>query len=55
MGKQDSICGYTDHISLLNKFSNATFVILDKVGHMLQIEKREIVQTLVKDWLMRSR
>ncbi|KOP82223.1 alpha/beta hydrolase [Bacillus sp. FJAT-21945] len=52
MGKQDSICGYKDHISLLNKFSNATFAILDQTGHMIQIEKRQIVQCLVQDWLL---
>lgn len=53
LGKQDSICGYKDHYFLVDKFSNATFVILDKAGHMLQIEKREMVQELMKDWLIR--
>ncbi|PEZ82278.1 MULTISPECIES: alpha/beta fold hydrolase, partial [Bacillus cereus group] len=39
---------------LLEKFPNATFSILDGAGHMLQIEKRKIVQELIKDWLIRS-
>lgn len=52
-GRQDSICGYIDYISLLKKFPKSTFTILDEAGHMLQIEKREIVQELVKDWLVR--
>ncbi|MHC0036926.1 alpha/beta fold hydrolase [Pseudoneobacillus sp. C159] len=51
-GKQDSICGYKDHLSLFEKFSNASFVVLNQAGHMLQIEKREMVQELIKDWLM---
>jgi pimeloyl-ACP methyl ester carboxylesterase len=54
LGKQDSICGYKDHFYLLEKFPNATFAILDQAGHMIQIEKRKIVQGLIKDWLIRS-
>jgi pimeloyl-ACP methyl ester carboxylesterase len=55
LGKHDSICGYKDHFYLLEKFPNATFAILDQAGHMLQIEKRKIVQGLIKDWLIRSK
>ncbi|MEH7302332.1 alpha/beta fold hydrolase [Neobacillus drentensis] len=54
LGKQDSICGYKDHFNLFEKFSHATFAVLDQAGHMLHIEKREIVQGLIKDWLSRS-
>ncbi|TMU83547.1 alpha/beta hydrolase [Bacillus sp. BHET2] len=52
LGKQDSICGYEDYDFLFNKFPNSTFVILDKAGHMLTIEKRDIVQQLIRDWLV---
>jgi len=52
LGKLDSICGYKDHSFLIDKFPNSTFAILDQAGHMLQIEKRELVQGLVKDWLI---
>jgi pimeloyl-ACP methyl ester carboxylesterase len=52
LGKQDNICGYKDYDFLLNKFPNSTYVILNKAGHMLHIEKRKIVQQLVKDWLI---
>lgn len=55
LGKQDYICGYKDHLFLMDKFPDSTFVVLDEAGHMLQIEKRDVVQTLVIDWLMRSR
>ncbi|WP_066306722.1 alpha/beta fold hydrolase [Bacillus sp. FJAT-29814] len=50
-GKQDSICGYKDHIFLLDKLPNLTFVVLDQAGHLITIEKREMVQSLVSDWL----
>lgn len=53
LGRQDSICGYKDHLLLLEKFPNATFAILDHAGHMLHIEKREIVTGLIRDWLIR--
>lgn len=52
LGKQDYICGYRDHLSLLDKFPNSTLAVLDQAGHMLQIEKRELVQSLLKDWLI---
>lgn len=52
VGKQDSICGYKDHVFLLEKLPNAKFASLDQAGNMLQIEKREIVQELIGDWLL---
>lgn len=52
LGKQDYICGYIDHQHLADKFPNSTFAVLDKARHMLQIEKREVVQLLLKDWLI---
>ncbi|MGN5650449.1 alpha/beta fold hydrolase [Bacillus sp. Brlt_9] len=55
LGQQDSICGYKDHFFLLEKFPNSTFAILDGAGHMIQIEKRKIVQELLKDWLYSSK
>jgi pimeloyl-ACP methyl ester carboxylesterase len=54
LGKQDSICGYKDHLYLMDTFEQSTFVILDQAGHMLQIEQREVVQELVKEWVQRT-
>ncbi len=54
LGKQDSICGYEDYDFLLDKFSRTTFVILDSAGHMVQIDKRVLVQELIKDWLSKE-
>ncbi|MFD2444594.1 alpha/beta fold hydrolase [Bacillus sp. CGMCC 1.16607] len=50
-GKQDSICGYKDYVTLLDLFSNSTVAFIDGAGHMIQMDKRELVQALVKDWL----
>ncbi len=51
LGRQDSICGYQDHLPLLETFSNCTCAILDGAGHMLPIDKRNLVQEHVKDWI----
>ncbi|HLO11801.1 MAG TPA: alpha/beta hydrolase [Pseudoneobacillus sp.] len=53
LGKQDSICGYSDHLVLLEKFLNSSFVVLDQAGHMMQIERRTLVQALLTDWISR--
>ncbi|MEH6943778.1 alpha/beta fold hydrolase [Bacillus sp. JJ722] len=52
LGKQDAICGYKDHLNLLEKFPNSSYVVLNQAGHMLHIEKREVVQGLISDWLI---
>lgn len=50
-GKQDAICGYKDYVFLLEHFPNVTFTVLDQAGHLMTIEKRSMVQSLVGDWL----
>lgn len=53
MGRQDSIVGYRDHWQLIENFPRASFVILDKAGHNLQIEQDTLFSALVKEWLAR--
>lgn len=53
MGKQDSIVGYKDSWETLKDFPRATFAILDKSGHNLQIEQKKIFECLVIEWLER--
>ncbi|MGG1657823.1 alpha/beta fold hydrolase [Brevibacillus sp. NRS-1366] len=53
LGRQDAICGYRDHVELLEHFPASTFSILDSAGHMLEIEQRSLVQTHFSDWLDR--
>jgi len=55
MGKQDSAVGYRDQWQLIENFSRASFAILDKAGHNLQIEQDELFHALVKEWLGRVR
>lgn len=53
MGRQDSMVGYHDHWQLIENYPRASFVILDKAGHNLQIEQDILFSALVKEWLNR--
>jgi pimeloyl-ACP methyl ester carboxylesterase len=53
MGRQDSAVGYRDHWQLIENYPRASFVILDKTGHNLQIEQDVLFNELVKEWLNR--
>jgi len=53
MGRQDSVVGYRDHWQLIENYPRASFVILDKAGHNLQIEQDILFRALVKEWLER--
>jgi len=53
MGRQDSVVGYRDHWQLIENFPRASFVILDKAGHNMQIEQDGLFSALVKEWLDR--
>jgi len=53
LGKQDDCVGYKDAWSILENFPRATFAILDRAGHGLQIEQENLFNSLVNDWLVR--
>jgi pimeloyl-ACP methyl ester carboxylesterase len=53
MGRQDSAVGYRDHWQLIENYPRASFVILDRAGHNLQIEQEVLFGELVKEWLER--
>lgn len=53
LGKQDSVVGYEDAFTILEKFPRATFAILDMAGHNLQIEQPELFNNLMSEWLDR--
>lgn len=53
MGRQDSSCGYYDAWSILDNFSRGTFVVLDRAGHGLMIEQRNVFNALVNEWIDR--
>jgi len=53
MGRQDCSVGYRDHWQLIENFPRASFMILDKAGHNLQIEQDILFNAMVKEWLNR--
>ncbi|KSU83053.1 Pimeloyl-ACP methyl ester carboxylesterase [Fictibacillus enclensis] len=53
-GRQDAVVGYKDHWEILDQFPRASFVVLDRAGHNLQIEQHAVFNALVDDWLSRA-
>lgn len=53
LGRQDSCVGYKDAWNLLENYPRATFAVLDRAGHNLQLEQVELFESLVKEWLFR--
>lgn len=53
LGLQDSTVGYKDAFKILDNFPRATFAVLDKAGHNLQIEQAVLFNTLINEWLDR--
>jgi pimeloyl-ACP methyl ester carboxylesterase len=53
MGRQDASVGYRDHWRLLENYPHASFVVLDRAGHNLEIEQSVLFNALVIEWLER--
>jgi pimeloyl-ACP methyl ester carboxylesterase len=53
LGRQDSSVGYKDAWSILDNYPRATFAVLDRAGHNLQIEQVEVFNCLAREWLTR--
>lgn len=53
VGKQDSCVGYKDAWNILENFPRATFAVLDRAGHNLQIEQDGLFNSLTNEWLIR--
>ncbi len=51
-GRQDSVVGYRDAWSILENYTRATYVVLDRAGHFLE-EKQQVLHALVNEWLER--
>lgn len=52
-GKQDHWSGYRDQWDILEDYPRATFAVLDRAGHRLQIEQEKLFNALVDEWLGR--
>ena len=50
--KQDTEVGYKDQFDLMEKYTNATYLEVERAGHNLQIEQPEIFESTVKNWLL---
>lgn len=53
LGKQDASVGYKDAWNILDNFPRATFAVLDRAGHNLQLEQVELFNCLTDEWLDR--
>ena len=52
-GRQDRFVGYAKAWSTLDDYPRATFVVLDRAGHLLDIEQFPLQHALVNEWLDR--
>ncbi|MDQ0169281.1 pimeloyl-ACP methyl ester carboxylesterase [Paenibacillus tundrae] len=53
LGRQDAVVGYKDAFRILDNFPRATFAVLDRAGHNLQIEQALLFESLMCEWLER--
>lgn len=53
VGRQDATTGYRDAWSLVERYPRATFAVLDRAGHALNIEQRGLFEALAGEWLDR--
>jgi pimeloyl-ACP methyl ester carboxylesterase len=53
LGRQDSSVGYKDSWGILDNYPRATFAVLDRAGHNLQLEQVEVFNCLVDEWITR--
>jgi pimeloyl-ACP methyl ester carboxylesterase len=51
--RQDNLCGYRDAWDLLEQYPRATFAVLDRAGHFVNIEQDVLCRTLMREWLDR--
>ncbi|MCX7773825.1 MAG: alpha/beta hydrolase [Clostridia bacterium] len=52
-GRQDSIVGYRGLWDLIELYPRASYLLLDKAAHNLQIEQDVLFTAAVKEWLER--
>jgi pimeloyl-ACP methyl ester carboxylesterase len=53
LGRQDTSVGYRDAWAILENFTRASFAVLDRAGHNLQIEQPALFNVLILEWLDR--
>jgi pimeloyl-ACP methyl ester carboxylesterase len=53
VGRQDAMVGYRDAWEILENYPRATYAVLDRAGHNLQIEQERLFNALVGEWIDR--
>ncbi len=53
VGRQDHWVGYQDAWNIVETYPRATFAVLDRAGHCLQMEQESLFNALVHEWLDR--
>ncbi|MDA3811359.1 MAG: alpha/beta hydrolase [Spirochaetaceae bacterium] len=52
-GRQDSVVGYEDILSIFEDYPNGELTILNGAGHNLQIEREKAFSRIFRNWLKR--
>jgi pimeloyl-ACP methyl ester carboxylesterase len=52
-GRQDAGVGFQDAWTIMDNYTRASFVVLDRAAHNVQLEQEEVYNSLVHDWLNR--
>ncbi|WP_028778593.1 alpha/beta fold hydrolase [Shimazuella kribbensis] len=50
-GRQDHVVGYHNQWEIVEHYPRASFALLDRAGHNLQIEQSQLFNALVNEWL----
>lgn len=53
LGRQDSVVGYRDALSVLENYPRASVSVIDTAGHNLQYEQPELFRQNLIEWLSR--
>lgn len=53
-GRQDSVVGYKDAWEVLDNYPRASFIVLDKAGHNLQLEQKKLFEQAAYEWIDRT-
>jgi pimeloyl-ACP methyl ester carboxylesterase len=51
LGKQDSVVGFEDALTLRGQYPRAEIIVVDGAGHSLQIENPDLFNEKVQEWL----
>jgi pimeloyl-ACP methyl ester carboxylesterase len=52
-GTQDDMTGYRDAWQLMDVFPHATYAVLDRAGHLVNLEQQALFEALATEWLCR--